>query len=547
MERGTACNSQIAHNSTTDSFSHIFSAVIPPTMSEVKAALSAGDPTARRRRRSSAITPIPTEETAKQSSSPAGFRGRLAGTWERLRKLGRGSEAEGGGEGKYDATGPPRKGTPSGSHQGSEHGEYPGSPAFFASTTRPRGSSDSSGMSPRKSSRLPAGRHVSGRLAPTTPGGFAPPGPSASASQPLRRASLDREAVAAPRRASLEGSDNRRNGDEIARLELTRQENPRYSSRAGLPGLPPSSLFAKPAAEVDVGAATTDGWASPASPIRSSVIPRRDGSGGGGDGAGSPKRGQPATAAAPAPRIPIEDFEMCAGGNFAVFLALRWEGNFSGSTSGESGFAMLVRLALREASHFGLGSFTHWWPQAERPPRKERPDSGRSHRIIAKERNRRHNNMSSWDMSATKRPGSRLKGVAGWAGSGSPQPSAAVAGGRHIPALITGILREHFLAQVGNWFRTRAYACWALTGGVLRARHLRRHLAIPVKLPCVRTNTFERVRQRSTSKRIALCAHRHCNPWGKPHGGNPTRIKSVTEKNKIQVELLKFAAGVHIG
>lgn len=424
-------------------------------MSEVKAALSAGDPTARRRRRSSAITPLPAEEIPKQSLLHTPFRGKLARFWDRLGRTETGRVGGEGGDGKYDATETPVRTTPSASQHGSEHREGPGSLAFLASsTTQPRGSSRSmraplTGGSPSTSSPFP-GETVSGGLAPTAPGGVATSGPVVSASEPLRKASSGAEVTTEPRPAIQEGSDNGGGGDEIARLALARQQTPRNSFfRPGLRGLPPSSFHTDSTAAVHAGAATNGGRARPVSPLRLGSARRRGGSGGAGFGAGSPKRGQPVTAVTPDPRIPMEDFQMCAGGNYAVFLALRWVGSFSGS--GESGFEMLVRLALREARHSVLGSFTYWRPGVERPSRKGRPDNGRGLGGTDKNGYRRQSSVKPWDTSATGRSYSafRSSGVARGVASGSTQPSgAAVEGGSHMSALITGILRENFLAQV---------------------------------------------------------------------------------------------------
>ena len=433
-------------------------------MSEVKAALAAGDPTAGRRRRSSAVTLIPAEETATQGNSHIGFGGRLAGMWERLGKVWRGSVAGREGNGKHDTTETPIGNTPDASFQGSEREQNAGSPAFIASTTRPRGSSISlrapvTGGPPGVSSPFAAGISAGGGRGPATPRGVSLTGPSASAAPPLRKASLDRKAVTEPRRASLEGPGSGGNSDGLGRLELVREQNPRYSSRAGLRGLPPSSLSTQPAIVVDAGAANTAGEPGPASPLRSGVTHRRGRS----DGlaAGSFKRGQPATAGAPDPRIPMEDFELRAGGNFAVFLALRWVGNLGGSTTSESGFEMLVRLALREARHSALGGFTHRRPRADQPAGRRGPDNDLGQGTAGRDGNR-NSSIHFWDLPATGRSNSSFtsKGVSGEVGSGSAPLSAAVARGHHISALVTGVLRENFMPQVGTWLRARGSAGW---------------------------------------------------------------------------------------
>lgn len=420
-------------------------------------ALSAGDPTARRRRRSSAISPIATQDVSKQTHPHDPLRSRLAGMWQRLRRVGRGGVGEAGSNGKYDTTGAPqtpRRYTPSASQQESEHREESG---LSASTTRPTGSRASlrappTGMPP-STSPLSPGRRVDGGLAPATPGGLV-----------LGKASSGMVAITEPRRASLEGPGNGSNGDGVARLELARQQNPRYSSRAGPRGLPPpgsGSLPTNSPAALDAAASSNDGRVGPVSPFRSSAARRRGGSGGGGGfGAGSPKRGQPAGVAVVEPRIPIEDFEACGGGNFAVFLAVRWvssnsSGGSSGSSGGESGFEMLVRLALREGRHSVLGAFAYWRPGAERrpPSRRGSPDNDQSQGVAGKDGHHRQSSLRLWDMSATGRSNSLFSSpsVGDGVGSGRAQQlSAAVAGGHQISALITGVLRDNFLAQVGT-------------------------------------------------------------------------------------------------
>lgn len=59
-----------------------------------------------------------------------------------------------------------------------------------------------------------------------------------------------------------------------------------------------------------------------------------------------------ATKAAAEPRISVEAFEQFGGGNVAVYLSSRWRNRNSKSSSGESGFDMLARLALGEARPF---------------------------------------------------------------------------------------------------------------------------------------------------------------------------------------------------
>lgn len=436
-------------------------------MSELRAALSAGDPLAGRRRRSSTITPMPTEEISKQRYPQTPVRSRLVGMWERLRSAGGGETTGKGDNGKCDTTG----NSPSASRQGSAHREDSGSSAFLPATTRRRSGSVSlraapTEVPPRRAFPFPGGNSGGGLVDPS-----------------------EKEAISEPRRASLEGSANRTNGDGITRLELARQQNPRYSFKR----LPPSSL---PKASPTAAAANSNGRADSMSPLRYSTSRRRGHGGDGGFGVGGPKRGPPTTAAVADPRIPMEDFESCGGGNFAICLALRWVGNSNGSSSGssgdESGFEMLVRLALGEAHHCVLGSFTYWRSGTEQPSR--RVWTG----VAGNDKNVRRPSVRIWDR--PRRSSNSFfssPGVGGGVGSGRAHPSAAVMGGHHISSLITGILTENFLPQVRTCF-----IHWLLTGVVL--------LMPPPPQPSVcrhepRSKESPRARQASETSRELLC------------------------------------------
>lgn len=370
--------------------------------------------------------------------------------WEGLGRTRGGSARGEGGNGRYDTMETSPRSALCTSQQGSENREGLGTQEFLAPKTRPRGSSSSlrtppTGVPTSTSSSFP-GRNVSA---------LSVVGASPSlTSQALRKTSSNLEAITEPRRANLEGSGNGSNSDEDARLELARQQNPRYSSRAGLRRPPPSSFPTNSVTAVDRGAAVDDGRAGPVSPLGRGTARRRGGSSGSGEfGAGSPKTEKPATAAAAGRRIPVDEFEMCAGGNFAVFLALRWVNNFSGSSSGsgESGFEMLVRLALREARHSFLGSFAYWRPGGEHPSRRGRPDNDQRQGITSKDGNRHHSRVRFSDMPIFGRSSSVFSSLGSGGGgdidSGRAQPSAAV---HYIRALITDILRDNFLGQVGT-------------------------------------------------------------------------------------------------
>eukprot|EP00752_Nemacystus_decipiens_P010771 g9583.t2 len=359
--------------------------VVPPTTSEVKAALSAGDPTAGRRRRSSAITPIPTEQLSKQSFSHTPSRSTLGQLWDRLGRVRRGRAGAGGSNHKYWTADTPIRST---TQQGSEHPQGSSSSEVLTSTTRPRGGNNSlratpTGGSPSASSPFPS-ENIGGELAPNTQRRIATAGPMESSSNPPRKLSSSAEATTEPRRASLDRSANGSNDDEIARLEHVRRQSPRNPARAGLRGLSPSSVPNDSATAVGAEPAKNDENPRPVSPFRHGPAHRRRGNGGGARlGGGSPKRELRATAVPADPRIPVEDYEMYAAGNFAVFLALRWVGSFRGS--GESGFEMLVRLALREGRHSVLGAFSCWRPGTERWSRRGRPDNEQSQGTTGKD------------------------------------------------------------------------------------------------------------------------------------------------------------------
>lgn len=375
--------------------------------------------------------------------------------------VGREGEGREGGNGKYDTTGTPptpRRGTPSASPQGYEHGGDSGSSAFLA--TRTRGGSASLRAPPAAippGTRFPLpGETVSGGVASAAPGGDSLAGMLTSASQPRGNASSGTEAISEPRCASLEGSGNSRDRDGIARLELARLQNPRYSSRAGLRRPLSSSLVTSSPAAVVTTAANNDGREGSKIPPRSNAARRWRGSGGDGFGLGKPEKGEPATTAAADPRVPKEDFEVCGGGNFAVFLAVRrvsiFGGSLSGSSGGESGFEMLVRLALKEAHHFVLASFTYWRPGAEWRSRRGRSGNNQSQGVAGKDGNRRQGSMRFWDVSAAGRSNSlsSTSGVGVGIGNGTTQLSAVVAGPPQISMLVTAIIRDNFLAQVRN-------------------------------------------------------------------------------------------------
>ena len=268
------------------------------------------------------------------------------------------------------------------------------------------------------------------RLSPFPGGGSARRLASLSSSplHLLGEGSSEREAMTEPRRASgygepalspvLSSSVSFSEGSYKASLvgegscspaarEPGRRQYPRSYSCGGLERQPPSfSSHKSPgnAAASTAGSATNDAWAGRvASELRNGTLRSRGGGTGGGVGVGGlrggVRRGHSTEGAAIEPRIPVEAFEE-AGGNFAVFLAIRWR-HRNGEREGfgdENGFEMLVRIAERYGLYFVLTSFSHCRPELGGTARRRQPSSGerQSHGLSRGSRFRTIRHGSGW-------------------------------------------------------------------------------------------------------------------------------------------------------
>lgn len=335
-------------------------ALSPPSMSEIEAALAAGGPTAQRRRRSSGGFSVLSQPQHRSRPPPIGDgrRKEMLGAPDR-----KGGGRSAGGEGIIGEAGadahPPaggKKFTPSAaSSRGREKGR------------------DQAGSLPSPSSLLVPATHA-------------------------QRAGV--RATTPPLTVSLFSCRGSGSG-----TSLISSATP--SSQPPLGGAPPGRLAMSEPRRPSLGRS-----GSSASGVRRqggfSASARQGGGGGGGLGAGTSKAGQSTGAAEP--RIPMKAFERCGGGNFAAYLALRWNSSNGGNGCGENGFEMLARFALEGAS---LALF-----------------SSSSSRPLARDGATRGVFGQGWkDPVDRKMPGS--KGVSSLLGGGSGLPSSGRRGIGH--------------------------------------------------------------------------------------------------------------------
>ncbi|CAM9303796.1 unnamed protein product, partial [Ectocarpus sp. 12 AP-2014] len=423
-------------------------AVLPPTVTEVEAALAAGMATASRRRRSSSATTPPLTRPAQQDRSKSvrtgGVKGRLEGKEEGVAR-GRGNSTKHDPE--SNQTHPERSVVFQG--LGNGRGE---AGSRSAHTARPR--------QPRSNSMRAAIE-----TPPSTPSSFPGKGggrgpdpatsavPMSSSLLPSDEAPSERMVVSEPRRQdSHQGmwpsnaNSSRGSFANSTRLERTPQ---RYS---GAPSR--------------VGVAALEGQA------------RRSGTHRVSDGLHVKSRQSLATGEER--RIPAEAFEMCGGGNFAVYLAACSRSLNRESGRHERGFETLAHLALREAHPFLISSSSYRRPggksvnkgggATKRKRWKGPVEVARSRKNVAwwttgdfffpsaatccketgQDGPRRGNGGPVGDTSLTTHSKAFFGSASDEDGVGVVDISTVTVARRaqHLPILLTGIIKDHFLTQV---------------------------------------------------------------------------------------------------
>ncbi|CAB1109057.1 unnamed protein product [Ectocarpus sp. CCAP 1310/34] len=393
-------------------------AVLPPTVTEVEAALAAGTATASRRRRSSsAITPPltrPAQQDRSRSVRTGGVMGRFGGKEE-------GVTRRGGNSAKQDPESTQNHSERSVIFQGL--GNVGGEAGLrSAHTARPR--------QPRRNSMRAAIETPPLTLSsfPGRGGGRGPDPatsavPMSSSLLPSDKAPSERMVVSEPRcKNSREGmrpsnaNSNRGSFANSPRLEQTPQ---RYS---GAPSR--------------VGVAAREGQA------RRSGIHRVS------DDLHVTSRQSMATAEER--RIPAEAFEMCGGGNFAVYLAVRCKSLNCESRRNECGFETLAHLALREAHPFLLSSSFYRRPGGESVGKGGGANKRQGWKGPVEEGPPCGNGGPVGDTSPTMHSNALFGSASDEDGVGAVDISTVAVAWRaqHLPILLTEIIRDCFMTQV---------------------------------------------------------------------------------------------------
>lgn len=311
-------------------------AVLPPTVAEVETALAAGMATASRRRRSSsAITPPltrPAQQDRSKSVHTGGVKGSLGGTEE-------GAGRGGDNSAKLDPESKQTHSERSVNFQGlgNGRGEAGSRPAHKAQQQQLRSNSMRAAMETPPWTPSPFPGRGDGR----GPDPATSAVPMSSSLLPSDKASSESMFMLEPRRPSSHqgmwisnANSSRGNFANSPHLARTPQRYSRAPSRLGI--------------------TAREGQARLSGNHRVS------------DDQHVNNRQSAATAAAGVElRIPAEAFEMCGGGNFAVYLAACCKSFNRESGRIERGFETLAHFALREAHPSLLSSSSHRRPGGE--------------------------------------------------------------------------------------------------------------------------------------------------------------------------------------